>query len=573
MGMPRQDPADPYSVQAPKPRFPHPVRISTAALSRDGSILLALDVEGNINAWNVRSKRLLYRRPTLSREDLFPRLTCSPDGRYVAISARYFPQSSVRVLELGTGDEVRRFARGFSPAFSPDGEFLAVSDGPALRRWALKSGAELPSLHDEGPDLKWVAYSPRGDRIAASVENSGDLWIWDVATRRRVALGAWDSGHVTGLAFSPDGGSLAIGTWSGVRFWNLKEDARAEGQSHEEYTRGLLRYSGDGGRLVAQVRQAWILVWDIATGRSLQVWRAFQLSDGLIELSEAADVAIWSEKGGIRLERIPEILAGEKAGHLARSVAFMADGRVLTGNSQGELRFWDPATQKELRRIAVPPRPVRGFSEDGTLAIFGGGEEAIQLWDISAGKDVFRAEPKLYVNALALSPDRSTLALGHSEGTLSLWDVATRRERCRVRLDVAGVTVLAWSSTGKKLAWGDELGGVVIAEGKNASDPLIFKPRGRRGVRSVRFSPDAASLLAVDGDGQRWLYRDEAGVEPIRKGSISTGIPLDERWQASGYLQPSEIGIVQEAISPDRTYVAGITSWGTLLIWEAPGGR
>src|SRR5881392_81618 len=109
MGMPRQDPGDPYTVRPPKPRFPHPVRITTAALSRDGSILVALDAEGVLNAWDARSRRVLYRRQILSKEENFQKLTCSPDGRYLAISARYFPPSGLRVLRLETGDELRRF--------------------------------------------------------------------------------------------------------------------------------------------------------------------------------------------------------------------------------------------------------------------------------------------------------------------------------------------------------------------------------------------------------------------------------------------------------------------------------
>jgi WD40 repeat protein len=572
MGTPRQDPADPYSVRPPKPRFPHPVRITTAALSRDGSILVALDAEGMINGWDVRTRKLLYRRPILGKYEVLQRLTCSPDGRYVALSARYSPGSLLRVLGLSTGEEIRRFDRGYSPAFSPDGEILAATDGPALRRWALKSGAELPVLELQDADLKWVATSPKGDLIAVSDDNLR-VAVWNVENRRRVALLDSTYGRATGLAFSPDGATLAIGTHWGVRFWDLNKKEWRHLESHEEYARGQLTFSSDGRRMVAAVRQAWILVWDVVTGRPLHTWRASTLPDGLIEVSEGGDIAIWIERGGMRLERIPRVLGGEENGHVIRSVGFTRDGHAITGDEQGSVRLWDPVTQQELRRISVPPRKIRSFSPDGAWAIYGGGDDPVHLWDLVAGKEVFKVELKTFISAIALSPDRTTMALGHPDGSVSLWDVSTSRERCRVRLEIAGVSAIGWSSDGKKLAWGDELGSVVIAEGSRGAEPLQFKPRGPGGICDILFSLDGKSLLALDKQDVRRIYRDEAGFEPKITGSVPEDIGLDERWNASGFTQKEGTpGHIQMVFSPDKRYVVTATGWGTALIWEAPGG-
>src|SRR6478736_10447273 len=140
------------------PQFLHDAKVVNAAMSPDGEILVALDEDGTLYGWRRQPRKRLYTRRILKRGDTARRLTCSPDGRYLAISERELPGSLVLVLSLADGKEVRRFERGFSPAFSPDGEFLACSDGKQIRRWAMKSGAELPALDESPFEMKWVVW-------------------------------------------------------------------------------------------------------------------------------------------------------------------------------------------------------------------------------------------------------------------------------------------------------------------------------------------------------------------------------------------------------------------------------
>jgi WD40 repeat protein len=576
MEMRTQDPGDDvrYSVAPPKPRFKYSVPIRTAAVSFDGRILVALDLEGLINGWDIRTARLLYRRPVLKANDVPQRLTCSADGRFIALSPRFLPASILRVLRLETGEEVRRFDRGFSPAFSPDGEILVATAGRNLRRWALKSGAELPGLGESGVDLKWAAYSATGDHVAVSSENSNDVTVWDGATRRRVLSAGGGLGAAASLVFSPDGKTLVVGTLWGLKFYDLADAVHQELKGHEEYALGQLRFSRNGRHLIASIRQRRLLVWDIFSGQSLHTWGAFLMPDGLLEVSEAGDIAIWIERGGIRLERIPLVLGGEAEGHFVRNIGFTAEGHAITGDDKGMVRIWNPSTQEEFRRFEVPLRQLRFFSLDGKWAVFGGGKDPVHVWDLSAGRELLKAEVVPYVNVVALSPDRSSLALGHSDGAVSLWDIPENRERTRVRLEIAGVTAICWSSDGKSLAWGDATGAVVIAEGKRGGEPLHFQPRGDAAILDLVFSPDGKSLLAYDKRGVRRSYRDEAGSEPVIVKPAPQESALDDRWNASGFLQKRwMLGIAREVISPDRTFVLTATTWGTALIWQAPGEK
>jgi WD40 repeat protein len=562
-----------FSLPTPVPRFKHPVSCRAAALPRDGSILVGLDAEGSIVGWDVRTAKTLYVRLVVTKQDALQRLTCSPDGRYVALSSRHPLFSLVRVLRIATGEEVRRFDHGFSPTFSPDGEILACTDGNTLRRWAMKSGAELPTLASVDGEFKWAAFSPVGTVLAASEGGSGLVRIWDGGTLRRTITG---NSPATALAFSPDGKTLAIGTHWGLRFVDVAGGPDPSLEAHEEYATGPLTFSADGRGMVALSRQRRLLAWGLSSGSPSFTWSAFNTPDGLLEVSDRGDRAIWFDRGGLRLERIPESLGGKEAGHVVKKVSFTADGLAMTADDQGKVRFWDPAIQKEVKELTVPGRGINLISRHGRWVIYGGGADAILIWDVSSGKEIINVPARPHIGAVALSPDETTLVLGQADGSLSLWDIASRKERSRIRLELAGVTAVCWSPDGKTLAWGDGLGTVVIA-GATGRDPLQFKPRGEAAIRDLDFLKDGKTLLVCNAQGVCWNYRDDPTFEPVpvERGELQErrAVP-DRRWIASGFLQRgATLGYTSELFSPDGRYAITGTQWGAALIWEAPGGK
>src|SRR5262249_20647486 len=70
-----------------------------------------------------------------------------------------------------------------------------------------------------------VAFSPDGPP-AASGDHHGQVLVWDMVNRRQLYSfeAPWGSGHINGLAFSPDGGMLLLcGLDPSPRLWDVKD--------------------------------------------------------------------------------------------------------------------------------------------------------------------------------------------------------------------------------------------------------------------------------------------------------------------------------------------------------------
>jgi WD40 repeat protein len=125
-------------------------------------------------------------------------------------------------------------------------------------------------------------------------------------------------------------------------------------------------------------------------------------------------------------------------GHHLGSVAWSPDGKKLAscGIITGPISSWDAATGREIRRMnGAAVDSVIAWSPDGKMLASGNDDDndPIHLWEVSTGKEVRQlVGHRETVDSLAWSSDGKILASGGSDGTISLWDVITGKEICRL---------------------------------------------------------------------------------------------------------------------------------------------
>jgi RNA polymerase sigma factor (sigma-70 family) len=445
---------------------------------------------------------------------------------------------------------------------APDTEpTLAVADSPAPQPPEVKKdayGDPLPpgaiarlgtsrlrhfGLRGQYYDPGTIAFLPDGKTLF-----SAGCWsfrFWDAATGQKI--GGFDlekpalpqQNTLAACALAPDGKTLAMtmryeGTIRLVDAATAKEIRRFEGHPRGNGTRSVTRidFSADGKMLASVATDGTLRLWEVASGkeiRKLSGWDAVkQIPVGLL-----GDIHPW--------------------------VKFSPDGKMLVSKDGGNVRLWEVASGKEIRRlldvraaggIGLVPQgnpqgqggmPANGpapgvprnaaFSPDGKIVAvgFGSGVEvgypnpdhlskaSVCLWETLTGKLIREIVVKAEVRAVAFSPDGKTLAAAISD---------YRKPDYLIHL-------YDWT-TGKKI-------GELVGHSRD--------------VCSLAFAPDGKTLASAARDGTIRLW-DPATGKDLR--------PDDGNQASAGTI----------AVSPDGKTVAtaGLDN-NTIVLWEATTGK
>ncbi len=164
-----------------------------SALAPDGTTVVGI-ASGTraATAYDLRAPRVLWSRVTKRPEtptDAYSGtdITLSPRDSGVVVTTAF---DAALVLDLATGDEVRRFSghRGLtSLAFSPAGDRLLTGATDAMARlWDFDSERLISQFAHRAP-ITAVAYDIDGTRVAAG-DNGGEIAVWNLDGERVATL-------------------------------------------------------------------------------------------------------------------------------------------------------------------------------------------------------------------------------------------------------------------------------------------------------------------------------------------------------------------------------------------------
>jgi RNA polymerase sigma factor (sigma-70 family) len=477
----------------------HQKWIHAVAFSPDGRVVAAGGKDNAIRIWEVASGKQIHRLNAGEGRWVWS-VAFSPDGKTLVSAGR---DKDVQLWDVSTGRLVRQWPaakhviRGV--AFSPDGHCLAVAGlDPGLAVWDAATGKALREYAGSHAyeSANCVAFSPDG-RTLVSGSSAGSIQLWDRETGREICPLAEPQGAPAQFVFSRDGRALVSVSSAGlVRRWEVATGREISRFASDAGTTvdpwvwvSSLVLCPDGKTLVAGKSDGAVGFWDLATGKQLRQVGG-ELAKALRESQDRVQLAVLAPDGQTLacaslqarlylLDLVTDKLLyphGPITDQMAQALAFSPDGKLLAlyaNAGDGPLiQLWEVTTGKELRRLPSPKQGVQSlaFSADGKLLASGGWlDRSVHLWEVATGRPLQQFDwqptlhppPRMQVSfdgalALAFSPDNRVLAVSYSDREIRLWELASGRERRRLKGHQGMAWTLAFSADGAVLASGDK---------------------------------------------------------------------------------------------------------------------
>lgn len=217
-------------------------------------------------------------------------LMCIPDGKILAWGAGgESGESRMQLWDTVTGEHIninlpaKYEWKNHSLELSPVGNTLAIAlDDKLLRLCDMFTGEEKCVISSPNKDIFAIAFSQDSKIVAVTSSEDNTIPVWDTDTGKiknllnldsalRNDIADWriDSGWC-GLAFSPDGKTLACGGGEIIFLWDIDTGDNTKKLIKPTHRVFDLAFSPDGKTLASGGFESNINLWDPHTGEHIK---------------------------------------------------------------------------------------------------------------------------------------------------------------------------------------------------------------------------------------------------------------------------------------------------------------
>ena len=552
------------------------------AFSPNGAHAISASDDGKLILWDVETGEIIH--DMTGHSGSVSAVAISPDGS-TALSAGL--QGAENILEslqlpgelilwdLETGREIRRFTGGHAQlvldvVYSPDGQYALSSSG-------LRKASDI-------------------------IQPDSGLILWDLSTGE--ILNPFDklnTENPTGVAMSPDGLSILVGSMEGTLYWLDSKTGELiyAFRDHSNWISDVA-FSPDGRFAIAGLGDGQAVIWDLASKQQVAAlkFHSKELTDFAVSPDGETMISVSSDGGMVLwgLTNVSEQRRFLVGSSTISELLILPDGeRFLAGSIDGFLRLVDSQTGKIERTIRTDGQiNAMDISPDGNHVLTGLVDGRLILWNLKDGKAVRELfGHKGPVNAVAFSTVANTAYSASEDKSIIQWDISSGEIIGILNGHVLPISSLAINSNGTKMVSGSQDGIILWDLVSGQQIHSSFAPQFN--VTSLDFSPDDASILGALGffgnnvsawdsaNGQENLRIEELG--PILDVSISPDSKFGVYAVGDGsvvllnfatgervirYQGHKSDGVNTVAFSPDSKTVYSAGENGAVIQWAVP---
>lgn len=403
--------------------------------SPDGKYLAVGGEENIIQLWDLQTKELLHSFEAAGPEPYYGNylsFSFSIDGRNL-VSAQY---QTVHLWDVTTGDLLDSFPGHIggigSVALSPDGKTIVASGAQSIFVRDISSRELLyPPIDELTGQIISVYFAPNDD----SFFTIQDRWNYDNGSNNyKSTIKKWrlsngelldeypiGNERIDVVDVNPGTHELILGEEAGFRIWDYvsqKEVSSLHGQTGDLSSIAL---SPDGGKLITvgnDFGTGLTQVWDLTDKQVIKSFDQYSLPSYGFKLSPDEKLAAIIYRNQTR---IIDATSGQTRYNLngGNPIAFSPDSQIIAYTvGFNQLVFADARSGENLSipAISCPEIKAIAFSPDGKTIAMGGDSCDLQIHDVHTGTLIknlnqMPGNEYLSLDTLFYNPDGKTLIL------------------------------------------------------------------------------------------------------------------------------------------------------------------